>query len=42
MKHIEQDLSLMAWVHSTGLDLEGWAKAKIKLFSACCMSNLSQ
>ena len=29
MKHIKEDLSLKAWVRSPGVELGGWAEAKI-------------
>ena len=32
MNHIKQDFSLKAWVQSSGVDLEGGAKAKFELF----------
>ena len=36
MKNIKQGFSLKAWVQSPGVDLGGWAKAKIEHFSEYC------
>ena len=37
MKHIKRDFSLKAWVRAPGVDLGGWAEAKIKLFQNMVM-----
>ena len=40
IKHIKQDFSLKAWVQSSGVDLAGRAKAKIKLFQNMVMLHI--
>ena len=40
MKHIKEDLSLKAWIRSPGVELGGWAEAKIKLFQNMFMLHI--
>ena len=40
MKHIKRDFSLKAWVRAPGVDLGGWAEAKIKLFQKLVMLHI--